>query len=130
MRVSCGGPARTANHDRRELCAEDILGIDAERAAERSVHVRQSAVHVCAADDVALTIEKITIARIAVAQLPLEILEALEARMRLTDETRFGKPPAFPVAEGARCDAFRDARSLQQACEAAKDDRAVVNAQR
>ena len=113
--------------DRREVRAEHDLCIDTECPAERAVHEREPAVHVRTADDVALAVEKIAIARFVVAQLPLEVLELLEPWMRDCVMIRLLPAATSLVAQGALRDALGDTRTLQEAREPAQHDRAIVN---
>ena len=69
-----------------ELQIEDAsqrrFALQAEGAAEGLVHEGESLLLVAAQDDVALMVEEIAIARLALAQLPLQVAQGFEACLR------------------------------------------------
>ena len=81
--VAAVGKARlgrvAADDGKMEHLAEGGVPLHAEGPAERVVDEGETSVGVAAKDDVALVIEQIAVAGLALAHLPLQILEGFEA---------------------------------------------------
>ena len=66
-------------HARGERSAEHGIAVDAEHAAEGLVDEGEAALRITAQDQVRLIVEEIAIARLVLANLPLNVLERFEA---------------------------------------------------
>ena len=76
----------TAGEGETEDLAERRIAGDAEGPAKSVVDEGEAALAVAANDDVALMVEKVAIARLALAHLPLQVLERFEARIETVGE--------------------------------------------
>ena len=99
--------ARSERHDhiagddaRREHLAQDVPALEPEHPAEGLVDEGQPAVGVAPQDHVGLAVEQIAVARFVLANLPLDILERLEAALEAIADVQEALELGLQVAMG------------------------------
>ncbi len=129
LRRRCVGrrPIPALDDHRREGRTKDVVGIDAERPAVGPVDEGQPTIGIGTADDVALAIEQVPVARLVVAQLPFQVLEPLEARIVAVGDGGIQAGLTLLVADRQGGDALGDARPLKQAGKAPEHDRTIAH---
>ena len=85
-----GASASPLTNGQRERLAERRLAGQAEGPAKRIVDEAEPQIAIAAEDHVALVIEQIAIARLALAHLPLQVFQRLEALIETLGQSRRG----------------------------------------